>query len=333
MTEIITLAPFDTGKAAAVTSHARIGDVTLPSRNTSAVARGGVISIGNFDGVHRGHAALLKVVRTLADELSAPAIAVSLDPHPATILRPESAPDRLMQMEQRAERMSQYGIDQLLVCPVTTSFLGLSAKSFFKRLVVDQLSAKAMVEGPNFFFGKDRQGDASMLKSLCGQHEVRLVFVNPTNDANEMVSSTRIRRLISSGEISAANQLLDAPYRLRGIVIAGDQRGRTIGFPTANLSQVGMLIPRSGVYGGKVNVDGELFSAAVHIGPNPTFDAATELKIEVHLLDFDGDLYGRDLDINFLFRVRNVDRFPSVDALVEQLEKDIEFIRRRIGSN
>lgn len=294
--------------------------------------RGGVISIGNFDGVHRGHAALLSEVRRLADQLAGPAVAVVLDPHPASILRPQQTPARLTWIERRAELMSPLGIDFLVVCETTREFLRLSAQTFFESLVVRQLAAGAMVEGPNFFFGRDRGGDVPLLRSLCEQAGVKLSIAAPAAANNEMISSTRIRRLLSAGNIVDATNLLGSCYRIRGRVIAGAKRGRAIGFPTANLSEMDVVIPAAGVYGGFAMVEEKRYPAAIHIGPTPTFQDDGTSTIEVHLLDFTGDLYGTLLQVDFVDRVREIARFDSADQLAKQLARDIESIRSRLAS-
>jgi riboflavin kinase/FMN adenylyltransferase len=300
--------------------------------NVSDVHRGGVISIGNFDGVHRGHAMLLTEVRRLADHWRGPAVAVVLDPHPAAILRPQQLPARLSWIERRAELMTPLGIDYLIVCPTTREFLQQSAETFFQQLVVDRLGAKAMVEGPNFFFGRGRQGDVGTLQQLCRQSDIELSIVQPTKAGEQMISSTRIRHLLAEASVEPAIGLLGSPYRIRGRVIGGAQRGRKIGFPTANLSEIDVVVPAQGVYGGTAITDGQRYSAAIHIGPSPTFEQDGRASVEVHLLDFDGDLYGQTLLVDFVMHVRDIARFDSADKLAEQLTRDVQFIRSRLAS-
>jgi len=291
------------------------------------LSTGGVVSVGNFDGVHLGHISLIDRVRQLANESGIPAIAVSFDPHPAVILRPDDAPKRLMTIERRAEVMSRYGIDQLVICPVTPRFLELSAKQFFTGLIVDCLNAKAMVEGPNFFFGRGREGDSARLSSLCEHSQTSLEIVEPKVQDHSMISSSRIRALLEAGDVQRASDLLSDPHQIKGTVVAGDRRGREIGFPTANLNEVDALVPGLGVYGGTAIINGRRFLAAIHVGPNPTFNDKQQKKIEVHLLDFDGDLYGTELKVNFGFRLREVSKFSSAESLVKQLQKDIMTVR------
>lgn len=289
--------------------------------------QGGVITIGNFDGVHRGHAALLERVRELADQLGGPAVAMVLDPHPAIILRPELAPKRLTEIETRAELMDQLGIDALVVCKTSRQFLNLTAKQFFSTLVQKRLQAKAMIEGPNFFFGRDRGGNIEVLDELCDQAGIQLQIVEPMHSGSQMISSTRIRRLLVEGAVGEAGKLLGHPHRISGKVTSGDKRGRKIGFPTANLSEIDLVLPGPGVYAGYLDTGEERHMAAVHIGPNPTFESNGDSKVEVHALDYDGDLYDQNVQVDFLHHVRDVIKFDSPEALVVQLHQDIAEIR------
>jgi riboflavin kinase/FMN adenylyltransferase len=292
-----------------------------------------VITIGNFDGVHLGHAALLGQVRQLANEMGGPAVAIVLDPHPAAILRPTKVPASLTWIERRAELMDPLGIDALVVCQTTVEFLKLTAAEFFQSLVIGRLGAAAIVEGPNFFFGRDRGGDIEVLKELCRANEIDLRIVQPISVADQMISSTRIRSLLETGNVEEAARLLGGPHRLRGTVVSGARRGRQIGFPTANLTDIDVVVPAPGVYAGIATVNGNSCQAAVHIGPNPTFDNDGAVKVEVHLLDYDGDLYGQLLQVDFITHVRDIARFDSADRLVQQLDRDIKTIRSSLASD
>ncbi|WP_235033320.1 bifunctional riboflavin kinase/FAD synthetase [Rubripirellula obstinata] len=292
--------------------------------------RGGAISIGNFDGVHRGHAALLSRVRRMADRVGGPAIAVTFDPHPVKLLRPELAPTRLTSIAVRAERMSQIGMDALVVCETTPDLLNLSAAEFFQSLVCDQLDAKGIVEGPNFFFGKDRGGDVEVLRKMAQQSKREIEIVNPELDGDRMVSSSMIRSCIASGDVAEAALLCGHRHLITGIVSKGAQRGRKIGFPTANLENIDALVPKPGVYAGLAWLPGEndyRYAAAIHIGPNPTFDDDGAVKVEVHLIDYDGGLYDQHLRVEFVDRLRDIQRFDSSDDLKMQLEKDVQSVR------
>lgn len=288
---------------------------------------GGVISIGNFDGVHRGHAALLGRVCELARTLGGPSVAVVLDPHPASLLRPDAAPQRLTTIGRRLERLTELGVDFLVVCSINREFLNLSAEQFFQSLVVEKLRAKGMVEGPNFFFGRNRGGNIESLQAFCAAAEIQCVIAGSIERDEEMISSTRIRNALMSGEIVQANELLGAPYQLEGVVGTGQKRGRKLGFPTANLDAIPTLVPKNGVYGGVTQLDGRLIPVAIHIGPNPTFESSDVRKVEVHLLDYSGDLYGQRVMVDFHTRVRDITRFDSPEQLKQQLAQDIQIVR------
>ncbi|TWT83069.1 Riboflavin kinase [Planctomycetes bacterium CA13] len=299
----------------------------VPLEEITDAARHGVITIGNFDGVHKGHAVLIRQAKRMAHAFDGPVVAVAFDPHPAAILRPDQVPPTLTWLERRAELLGEHGTDFLVVIPTNKTFLNLSATEFFASLVQQQLAARGIVEGPNFFFGRNRGGDIQTLQSLCDEGGVELSIAQPSRDSDLMISSTRIRDLISAGNMNPAISLLGHPHRIRGKVAHGVGRGKKIGFPTANLHDIDVLVPSDGVYGGYAIVGDERHKAAIHIGPNPTFDDQPDLKIEIHLLDYNGDLYDRELMVDFITRVRDTRRFDSPEQLVSQLKRDIESIR------
>jgi len=288
---------------------------------------GGYASIGNFDGVHQGHQAIVRMLVDRAQKDGVPAIAVTFDPHPMALLRPEGAPSPLTTLDYRTELLQRYGVDATVILQTNRELLSLTAREFFDSIVLGKLRAKGLVEGPNFFFGKNRSGNITMLKALCHDHGLAFDVAPPVTVDEQLVSSSVIRSLIEEGDIEHAVRLLGHPFRLTGIVGHGEERGRTIGFPTANLEQITTLIPAPGVYAGKVIVDGMIKSAAVHIGPNPTF-GETVLKVEAHILDFAKDLYGSKLSIDFHDSIRDVRRFGSLEELKRQLETDIKQVRQ-----
>lgn len=288
--------------------------------------RSGVITIGNFDGVHRGHSRLLARLRHRARKLGVPGIVVTFDPPPLRVLRPESAPPSLLWPERKAELLRAGGADAVLFFRTTPKLLSLTAEEFFREIVIRKLAAKGMVEGPNFGFGKDRTGTIEKLVQWCATDNVPLDIVTALETDSIAVSSTRIRTALIEGDVAFARQLLGRPHVIRGTVIQGDGRGRQLGFPTANLSDIPNLIPREGVYAVAATVNGVDYAGACNVGPNPTF-AVQQHKVEVHLLDFTGDIYGRTLEVDFLERVRDVATFAGVEQLIEQVHKDIVKIR------
>jgi len=291
---------------------------------------GGVISIGNFDGVHRGHAQLIRQTCDLAEQIGGPAVAVTFDPSPGALLRPDSQPPALTTIQRRDELLRGCGVDGVVVIRTVPDLLTQSPETFFRRLVLGALQARGMVEGPNFFFGKGRAGNPRLLSRLCEQAEVACRIVEPTTESGMMISSTRVRALLIAGAVAEAAALLTQPYRLSGVVTSGAGRGRQLGFPTANLTALRTLVPGPGVYACRAGVGGKWHSAAVHIGPNPTFDEA-QSKVEVHLLDFADDLYERTLDVDFISRIRGVETFGSGEELRSQVFEDLRGVRAALA--
>lgn len=280
------------------------------------------LSIGNFDGVHRGHQSILSRLVELANRAGLQSVVLTFEPHPIKLLRPEFAPPRLTTLEDKAKRISQAGVDQVIAYPTDRELLNLTAEEFFEQIIIDHFRARGVVEGPNFFFGKDRTGTIDVLGELCRKHDLSLDIVSPYEIEGAMASSSSIRKAIEAGEMATAKHQLGRDYSIHGIVAEGDQRGRTIGFPTANLEGVTTLIPGDGVYAARTIVDGRTCHAAVSIGPNPTFGVTTK-KIEAHLLNFSGDLYGKQLRIEFVQRVRTIQSFANAEELKSQINFDL----------
>ena len=289
--------------------------------------RGGAVTIGNFDGVHRGHAQLVRRLVEAAGRCGGPSLVLTFDPHPLAVLRPELAPVPLTTASRRAELLATLGVDGVVVCRSSPELLSLTAEEFFRRVLVEKLGARAIVEGPNFFFGRGRAGDVRLLGELCVGGGVELTIVEPELTDGEWISSSRVRELVQQGEVGAARKLLTAPHRARGVVVRGAARGAGLGFPTANVGHVETLVPGPGVYAGRACVSGRSWPAAIHVGPIPTFGIATHV-IEAHLLDFSEDIYGRSIDVDFLERIRTVRKFNGLDELKRQLTADVAEARR-----
>lgn len=301
--------------------------MNIPGLDVPTVARLGCIAIGNFDGVHKGHAEMLRSLRDLADDMHAPAVAVTFDPHPISVLRPEFTPPILTTLKDRVELLRASGAQQVVVLPVTPQLLEISAEVFFEDVILRQFAARGIVEGANFHFGKDRRGDVQLLQDLCSRHDVSCRIVQPVNDAETMISSSRIRELICSRAMAHAVDLLGHPYRLTGVVRSGAGRGRKIGFPTANIAEIVTLLPAHGVYAGVTSIEGRRYPAAISVGPNPTFGEHRE-KIECHIDGFAGDLYNQTLAIDLLAEIRPLQSFASVDQLIQQITADVASSRR-----
>ncbi|MGL4553395.1 MAG: riboflavin biosynthesis protein RibF [Gemmataceae bacterium] len=276
--------------------------------------RGGGVAVGNFDGAHRGHAALIAPLA----RGPRPAVVVTFDPHPLALLRPGSAPPLLTTPEDRAALLQRLGADHVITLRTTPELLRLSAAAFFGGLMVEKLAARAAAEGPNFRFGKDREGDVGLLGELCRRHGMTLDVVELERADGTEVSSSLIRAALLDGRLAEANAALGRRYAITGVVEAGERRGRRLGFPTANLGDVRTVVPGEGVYAARALGR----PAAVNVGPNPTFGGHVP-KIEAHLIGFDGDLYGRPLTLEFVSRLRDTRRFGSVEELRAQLARDV----------
>ena len=288
--------------------------------------RGGWVTIGNFDGVHRGHQSMLAKLVQQAHAARTPAVVMTFDPHPIALLRPQQTPPALSLLDHKLKLFEQHGIDAVVIYPTDHALLQLTPDEFFQKIVLGELNAVGLVEGPNFFFGHRRAGNVGTLKSLCDAAD-RILEVVPAVIVNgRMISSSEVRSRIAAGQIAEAVEMLGHPYRVRGFVGSGAARGRTIGFPTANLEKITTLLPPDGVYAGRCSINGAAYPVAINLGPNPTFGEAAR-KFEAHLLGFTGDLYGQTLDVDLLARVRDVVRFESSDALKQQLNQDLETVR------
>src|SRR6476661_7265082 len=290
-------------------------------------ARYGAVAIGNFDGVHRGHVAIVRRLLERADAVGGPAVVFTFDPHPVRILRPEQCPPPLTWTERKAELLAAQGVDWVVAYPTDEALLQLSAADFFQKIVRDALAARALVEGPNFYFGHNREGTVKRLAELSTAAGITLDVVPPVEIDGQIVSSSRVRELIRGGQVEQALKLLSAPYRIRGMVTHGAGRGAKIGFPTANLSAVDTLLPALGVYAGRATVSDKSYPAAINLGPSPTFGDAM-IRVEVHLIGFDDALYGQPMEVDFLARLRDIRPFDSPAALVEQLKLDVEQVKQ-----
>ncbi|MEZ6097029.1 MAG: bifunctional riboflavin kinase/FAD synthetase [Pirellulaceae bacterium] len=289
--------------------------------------RGGAITIGNFDGVHHGHRAIMETLKHLAKKTGGPSIVFTFDPHPVRILRPEQSPPPLTWTNRKSDLLGALGVDAMIAYPTDLNLLQLEYKEFFQKIVVELLGAKAMVEGPNFHFGRHREGNIERLSTLCIENHIQLDIVSPRESDGDWVSSSRIRKLVQAGEVTTARQMLTEPYRIRGIVVHGDARGKQLGFPTANLDGIDTLIPGPGVYAGRAKTDSTSWIwSAIHIGPLPTF-GKDESRVEVHLLDFDDSLYGQTLEVEFLDKLRDVRSFADAGQLKEQIDADVRGVR------
>jgi len=287
-----------------------------------ASLRGGAVAIGNFDGVHLGHARLIERLRAMADRVGGPAVVFTFDPPPTRLLRPQAAPEPLLRLERKIELLAALGADAVLVYPTNRRFLDIEARDFFDGVVRGRLAARAMVEGPNFFFGRNRSGNVKSLRRFCAEADMPFEVPEPVEAAGGIVSSSRIRALIAEGSVGEARTMLGRPHRIGGVVVRGAGRGAKLGFPTANLDRVDTLLPAHGIYAARAWIENGRHPAAVCLGPNPTFDEG-ETKIEAHLIGFNETIHEKPIEVDFLARLREIKRFHSAEELIEQMDRDV----------
>ena len=293
-------------------------------------ARGTVVTIGAYDGVHLGHRALIAEVRQRADRLGCDTAVVTFDRHPAMVVRPESAPKLLTDLEQKLELLAETGVDHTLVVHFDEERSHESAEDFVQEVLVGCLNARAVVVGHDFHFGHGRRGNVALLTAMGGELGFDVLGLRLIGDEAAAYSSTRIRALLQAGEVAEAGALLGRPHEVRGTVARGDARGRELGFPTANVEVPDeILLPADGIYAGWYRrPDGAVHMAAVSLGRRPTFyEHADSSLLEAYLLDFDGDLYGESAAVQFVARLRGEERFDTVEALVARMGIDVEAAR------
>jgi riboflavin kinase/FMN adenylyltransferase len=301
------------------------------------LSEGSVVTIGAYDGVHLGHKKVLRLVRELADARNLDAALVTFDRHPAQVVRPDSAPKLLTSLDQRLELLEALELSDIVcVLRFDEERSHETAEEFVREVLVGLLRARVVVVGADFHFGHRRGGNVALLEHMgtdLGFEVVGLGLVAPQGD-HEPFSSTRVRGALANGDVAIAARLLGRPHEVRGVVVRGDQRGRELGFPTANVAVPDEIcLPADGIYAGSyAGPDGVWRPASISLGRRPTFyaDAAHSL-LEAYLLDFDGDLYDQPAEVRFIERLRGEERFESIDALVEQMGKDVEATRRLLG--
>jgi len=297
-------------------------DSTPPDGRPSAVA------LGTFDGVHLGHRAILGTALRRAREVGVEAVACTFDPHPIEVLQPDRAPRPITPLDERLALIGETGVDAVVVLAFTRALAAVEPEAFVKDVLLDRLHAREIVVGYNHRFGRGARGDARLLEDLAGRLGFRAHVVPPMTVDGVAVSSTEIRAALHRGDVRSAARGLGRPYAIAGRVTTGAGRGRTLGFPTANIAPDRPLLVARGVYRGGVTVDAGRHAAVVNVGVRPTFGEDT-LAVEAHLLDFAGDLYGREVRLDFLDRLRDEMRFPSVEELKAQVSRDIAAARSR----
>lgn len=283
---------------------------------------GCVATIGNFDGVHLGHQAVLGQLAEKADELGLPLVVVTFEPQPQEYFCPDAAPPRLTRLREKLQALRRYAVDRVLVLRFDANFAGQAPQAFIDRVLVDGLGVRYLVIGDDFRFGKKRAGDFDMLCTAGRQHDFEVVNMHTFSLDSERVSSTRVRTALAEGDLNAAEKLLGRPYRMSGRVAHGDKLGRTIGFPTANIHLHRKATPLRGVFAVELyGIHGEPLPGVANLGTRPTAGGLRTL-LEVHLFDFERDIYGAHVHVEFLQKLRDEQRFDSFDALKQQIQHD-----------
>lgn len=286
------------------------------------ILRPTVLTLGVFDGLHLGHQKIMKTVVERAATIGAVPTAITFDPHPRSVLHAESAPPLLQTLDQRLANFEVLGIGQAIVILFTREFAAQPADEFLSAIVRDRLHAREVYLGKGFAFGRDRGGNIALLRAMSDKLGFVADEVDEVQVRGQRISSSKIRTLLASGHVNLARQMLGRPYGVEGVIIRGNRRGHTIGFPTANLKPHNRVIPRYGVYATATLIDGAWRKSITNIGVRPTFENEAEPSIETYIFDFDGDLYGDVLRVRFLHRIRDERKFSGIDELKAQIEKD-----------
>ena len=284
--------------------------------------RNPVLTIGNFDGVHKGHLSLFNKVKERAALIDGQSVVMTFEPHPIKVMMPENGPPLITPTQQKLKLMEDSGIDVILCVPFTEEFAGISPQSFVKDLLVDRIGIKEIVVGYDYSFGHKRAGDIDLLKKMGDELGFKVHMVDKILLDETVVSSTTVRNLVQDGQLSEAEKLLGRHYQVCGTVVKGkDRGGRLLGFPTANLELVDELTPKLGVYAVKVLIGDKIYNGLTNIGYNPTF-GNNVFSVETHILDFSEDLVGKTIRVNFIERLRDERPFKSVEELAQQIKKD-----------
>jgi riboflavin kinase/FMN adenylyltransferase len=306
----------------------RLEDITAPFNNA-------VITIGNFDGVHIGHQALFHEVIEKADAVGGTSVAMTFEPHPLRVLQKNDRLPLITLVEQKTELIERSGLDVLICIPFTREFAAMSARAFIEDLLVGTIGMKAIVVGEDYTFGRDREGDIDLLRKFAAEFDYEVIvadWITAARGHEHRISSTRIRDLIMEGRMKQAQKMLGRLYQIRGKVVTGrDRGGKLLGIPTANINLHDELCPKSGIYAVTVDHGPNTYKGVANIGYSPTFDDH-QFTVEVHILDFEQRIYGDDIRVNFVQRIRDEKKFTSIDQLKDQIHKDIA-VAREILSN
>lgn len=304
---------------------------TIPE---AGFAAGSAVAIGKFDGVHLGHQAILTRLLAAARADNTQPVVFTFANNPLSYLRPDVCPLPLMSREQRIEALSSAGVANCVMVEFDAAFSQIPAEEFVEEILVGKLHARHIIMGSDFRFGHGGSGDAELLRRMSGRLGFSVDVVSAVIDPEAgRVSSTRVREAILAGDAEAAASMIGRPVAVRGEVVRGDARGRDLGFPTANLGgRIEGLVPSDGVYAGFVRLNGAQHAAAISVGNNPTFTPDEQSRVEAFILDFDSDIYGETIEVLFTHRLRSMERFDSLEALIEQMNADVVLTRQLTGA-
>jgi len=286
-----------------------------------------VVTIGSFDGVHLGHQAILEQVKLKAIALNVPSVVMVFEPQPQEFFSGEKAPARLMRLREKVETLRELGIDQVVCLQFNSALRSLTAEEFVSRVLVNGLSTRYLIVGDDFRFGCDRSGDFAMLRKAGEHHDFEVQDTDTLEVDGQRVSSTLVRQVLSQSDFEGASLLLGRPFTIKGCVVYGQQLGKKLGFPTANVQLNRYSAPISGVFAVLVTIAGDIYQGAANVGIRPTVGGLVKPILEVYLLDFRGDLYGHRIEVEFKHKIREEKKFTTLDSLVENIRRDVNNIR------
>jgi len=290
-----------------------------------------VATIGNYDGIHLGHRRIIERVTERARELNGTSMLITFHPHPLHLLKPEKELAAITPLDERKRLIEATGIEVLFVVPFTREFSRMAPEAFVSSILVEKLAIKGLIIGYDFKFGRHGKGDVQLLRAMGTQYGFFVEEVGEIRLDGEKIGSNRVRKLITGGDVAMAAKVLGRPHAIEGTVVRAKGRGRTIGYPTINLKTDHTLVPRNGVYVTEVEIDGQRFGAVTNVGTNPTFETGQERSIESFILDYQGDLYDKNVKVIFLERIRDEVKFDGVEALIAQIGNDVETAREHLA--
>lgn len=294
-----------------------------------------IVTLGNFDGVHLGHQRIFERVKEEARSINGESVVITFEPHPLKILDPENCPPLLTPFRKKVMFIEKTGIEKLICIQFSIEFSEISPSDFIQNILMEKVNTKKIIVGYNYRFGKGKTGDVEFLKNKCKDFNIEVVIIEALKIDNTVVSSSKIREFIKNGDVDKASKFLGRDYPIFGRVVEGTKRGKILGFPTANLEIAEELYPKTGVYAVEVEWNQMIFNGLANVGFNPTFlkNDLKRFSLEVHILDFNKDIYGEEIKVNFKRRIRDEIRFDSPELLIDQIRKDIQWAKEKVFKN